>query len=184
MGNFSISWSYKQFKSEDDARIFCTSDEFDSYVSSLEGVAYSLYEQGLTEPKVSQGHGHPAESNSSMESAYCNSEADRLREMGRYFRGEKPRPGYVWVYSTHGLHSVSQKIDISNLTPKHPVFLDYIKGQNLNRKERSEAYSLWKSQFDDNANSIDIFFKLTYNFKIKDLIPNNIKLLNQRKRND
>jgi len=179
MNSFSPGWSYKQFNSEDDARAFCTSKEFDSYVSSLEGTAYSLHERGITEPRVSQGMGQPYESNSSMESSYCSAEANRLRELGNYFRGVKPRPGYTWEYSTHGLHSVFQKIDTSNLTPKHPVFLEYIKGQNLNKKDHKEAYSLWVSQFNskgDQLENMNLAWKLAYHFKIKDLIPDNIKL--------
>ena len=179
MNSFGPSWSHKQFKSEDDARAFCTSKEFDSYVSSLDGTAYSLHERGMTEPKVSQGHGYPVESNSSMESSYCSAESNRLREMGNYFRGVKPRPGYVWEYSTHGLHSVFQKIDTSNLTPEHPVFLDYIKGQKLTKKDHKEAYSLWLSQFDSKGSQLDnmnLAFKLAYHFKMKDLVPDHVKL--------
>lgn len=180
MNNFTVLWEYKPFKSKEDARKYCISDECERHISYLDGLSYSLREQGLTEPKVSQGHGYPEESASSFEAAHVSNEANRLRRMRRYFKGEAPSPGCKWEYSTHGLHSVYEKIDLKNATMKHPVFLEYIKEQNISKSEKKEAFKIWYTAHRDGG--VNNYFKLQYHFKLKELIPEDTVLLKMVKK--
>lgn len=150
-------WSYTKFNSKEEAKAFVLSSTFENHLSSLNSAAHSLIEQGLDE------------------GSYCEQEASRLRELRDYFSGVPPRPGYVWEYSTHGLHSVYQAIDMSNITKRHPVFLEYIAGQSITKREENEAYNIWKKAVTQGG--INNLFKMTYHFRMKNLIPDNIKLL-------
>lgn len=172
--NFGPMWSHTPFKSKEEARKFCLSKKCESEISSLDGLAYSLHEKGLTETPVQHGHGYPLESPSSLEASYISSEANRLRDLRRYFKGNNAKPGYKWVYSTHGLHSVHQEIDLSNVSPKHPVFLEYVKNQKLSKKDHDEAYQVWlRANTEGGMNNA---FRMAYHFKMKDLIPDDYSL--------
>lgn len=189
MNNFTVLWDYVKFNSEQEAKKYCLSKKCQDNISYLDGLSYSLMEKAATETPVQGGHGYPMEAPSSTEASYVSAEANRLRELRRYFKGEKPRPGYIWKYSTHGLHSIHQEIDTSNLSKKHPVFIDYCKsaGRKLNQDEIDRAYKLWVSQFNQELTGIaamNKIFKLAYHFKMDDLIPEGTKLKEMVKKKD
>lgn len=174
MNNFSVLWGYKQFSSKEDARKYCLSEACQENIDYLYGLSYSLSEKGKTELQVCHGHGYPMESVSSMEASYVGNEANRLKELRDYFNNIPARPGYKWIYSDHGLHSVYQVIDLDNATNEHPVFLDYMKSNNVSKNRTTEVFNFW---LDAHLNpSINNEFKLTYTFQMENLIPENAKL--------
>jgi hypothetical protein len=164
-----VLWNYKQFTSEQDAKEYCLSKECDDAILNLNGLTYSLSEQSKLEIPVPQGHGYPLDTPSGMESSYTSNEASRLTTLRDYFRGVNPNPGYLWKYSTHGLHSVNQVIDTSNLNSVHPVFLDYVKDNNIEDNDIKDAYIIWENYIKNPT--MNNLFKVTYWYKIKDLIP-------------
>lgn len=181
MNNFSVLWDYTKFNSKEEARKYCLSKKCEDSISYLDGLSYSLMEKAATEVPVQGGHGYPMEAPSSTEASYVSAEANRLRDLRKYFKGIKPRPGYKWVYSTHGLHSVYQEIDTSNISKNHPAFIDYCKSaeRKLSQSEIDKAYKLWESQFNEELTGISAMnkiFKLAYHFKMDDLIPESTKL--------
>lgn len=167
------TWTYKTFKSKLAARNFCISKKGADHISYLDGMVESLYDRAKTEPWEVHGHGYPAEPASGIEAAYCSNEANRLRDLRKYFKGESAHPGYKWEYDNER-HEVHQQLDLSNVSPTHPVFLEYVKDQNLDIKDYDEAYELWlKCNTEGGVNNL---FKLVYSFKMKELIPDNVKL--------
>ena len=186
MNNFNSNWSVLKFNSQEDAKKYCLSKLCDEYISYLDGLAHSLYEIGLTEPCIQSGHGYPREPWKITESNYVSAESDRLKNLRRYFKGEPPTDGYVWKYTLHELHYVTQEIDTSNLSKKHPAFINYCKsaGRKLSKTEINDAYKLWKSQFkccesDNSFNRMSLQFKLAYHFRVKDIIPEGCKLISE-----
>lgn len=181
MNNFGPNWDYVKFNSKEEARKYCLSKKCEDNISYLEGLTESLLDRARTEVPVQAGHGYPMEAPSSTEASYVSAEAGRLRELRRYFKGQKPKAGYRWKYSTRGLHSVYQEIDTSNLSKNHPVFIDYCKSaeRKLSQDEIDKAYRLWVSQFNEELTGIaamNKIFKLAYHFKMDDLIPEDTKL--------
>lgn len=175
MNNFSVLWDFTKFNSESEAKSFCLSKKCKDHISYLDGLAHSLHETGLTEPKTSQGHGYPVESNSSMEASYVSAEASRLRDLRKYFKGEPARPGYKWIYSTHGLHSVNIELDLKNATSNHPVFLEYIKGQNFKGSKKESEFQYWLKEM-SGPTTMNSMFKMAYRYKMVDLFPDGTTL--------
>jgi hypothetical protein len=173
MDNNSVTWTYKKFKSKLAARNFCISKKGADHISYLDGMVQSLYDRAKNEKQEVHGHGYPSEAASSIEAAYCSIEADRLRTLRKYFKGEPASLGYKWEYD-NDRHEVHQHIDLTNVSPTHPVFLEYVKEQNLDIKDYDEAYELWlKCNTEGGMNNL---FKLAYSFKMKNLIPDKVKL--------
>lgn len=166
-------WSCKKFNNKAEARRFLLSEKGNNHISYLGGVIESLYDKARTEPLEVHGHGYPAEPISSIEAGYASSEHKRLCDLRDYFREVPAKLGYKWVYDNTN-HSVHQEIDLTNVSPAHPVFIEYCKDQKLNIKEYDEAYRIWlKSMTEGGINNA---FKLAYHFKLKDLIPDSYTL--------
>ena len=176
MNNQSIAYSPIQFTSKDHAREYCLSKECADHLSSLSGQCGTLWEMSETEPKdFVAGMGQPAETRSGFLASYIHNEIERLGQLRRYFQGQAARPGHKWVYSTHGLHSVHWEIDLVGANESHPVFVEYIEGQKLDKKKKREVFNFW---LDCHKNpSLNNMFKLAYKFKLEELIPDNVKLL-------
>lgn len=181
MNNSGPLWSYKKFKSKEEARTYCLSEECKRHISYLDGLVQSLYDKAQKEVPVQAGHGYPMEAPSSLEASYVDREADRLRTLRKYFKGDSPRPGYLWEYDTMR-HEVYQKIDTSNLSKKHPVFIEYVNKQMIRPHRIDEAYKLWSSQFGEKSSCLNLQFKLAYFGKMDDLVPDQCKLLDMVKK--
>lgn len=185
MNNQNIGYNPISFSSEREARKYCLSSECEAHISSLHGQVASLIDSSRTEVPYVMGHGYPAETESGHLASYIGAEASRLSQMQDYFKGKPARPGFTWVWNSHGNQSVGQTVDLRSPTTDHPVFNDWLEGRKLSKKEKKIKFDFWLSKMTSTktgVGALNDMFALTYHFKLDDLIPKDIKLVDYIKK--
>jgi hypothetical protein len=119
--------------------------------------------------------------NDSDEIAYSYSfhNLEQLKQTLLYYQGEPPEEGLTWEVINPTL--VVQVFDKSISPEEHPFYLRAIKENKATQSQKVEFLKVFKRAHYDKPD-INSFFALTYFWKLNDLVPDDIKLLDKIKK--